>query len=301
MWLLFAFSGPILWALSTHIDKYLVDKYFKENDTAVLVVFTGLIGALMLPFIYFYHPETLSLPLGSIAVMSLSGAMYLGAMLSYLRALQGEEASVVAPLFQASTIFTFALAFLVLGETISMVNALGVALIIAGALSISFNRSLGWRSFKLRLIALMLIATFILALSSVLFKYFAVHDEFWSTTFWVYTGEAIFGLGILLIPRYLRQFIRLLKVNTKALVAVNAANELINLGGGLGIRFAFVLAPVVIVSAISSTTTLFVFAFGVLLSIFFPKLAKEDLSTRNLLQKSVAAVVVAVGVALANF
>jgi hypothetical protein len=26
-WLAFAFSGPILWAISTHIDKYLVEKY----------------------------------------------------------------------------------------------------------------------------------------------------------------------------------------------------------------------------------------------------------------------------------
>ena len=36
MWLLFAFSGPLLWAVSTHIDKFLVDKYFRHSDTAVL-------------------------------------------------------------------------------------------------------------------------------------------------------------------------------------------------------------------------------------------------------------------------
>src|SRR4051812_16445583 len=28
MWLLYAFSGPVFWAISTHIDKYLVDRYF---------------------------------------------------------------------------------------------------------------------------------------------------------------------------------------------------------------------------------------------------------------------------------
>ena len=44
MWLLFAFSGPVLWAISTHIDKYLVDKYFRHSDTAVLMVFTALLG-----------------------------------------------------------------------------------------------------------------------------------------------------------------------------------------------------------------------------------------------------------------
>lgn len=37
MWILFAFSGPVFWAISTHVDKYLVDRYFKNSDTAVLL------------------------------------------------------------------------------------------------------------------------------------------------------------------------------------------------------------------------------------------------------------------------
>ena len=300
MWLIFAFSGPIMWALSTHIDKYLVEKYFKESDTAVLLVFTALIGLLMLPFILYFHPETFSLPFASIAVMAASGAAYMAAMLFYLRALQSEEASVVAPLFQASTIFTFALGFLVLGETISPVNGFGVALIVAGALLLSFHRGTGLRGFKPRLLLLMLAATFVLALSTVLFKFFALREEFWTTTFWVYAGEAAFGLGILCIPRYWRQFLALLKTNTAALLSLNAANELINLGGGLGVRFASLLAPVVIVSAISSTTTLFVFGFGVVLTVFFPKLARENLSRPDLFKKVSAALIVALGVFLAN-
>jgi hypothetical protein len=52
-WLVFAFSGPVLWAISTHFDKYLVEQYFKHSDTAVLLLFTALIGVLTLPFIAF--------------------------------------------------------------------------------------------------------------------------------------------------------------------------------------------------------------------------------------------------------
>jgi hypothetical protein len=52
-WLVFAFSGPVLWAISTHFDKYLVEQYFKHSDTAVLLPFTALIGVLTLPFIAF--------------------------------------------------------------------------------------------------------------------------------------------------------------------------------------------------------------------------------------------------------
>ena len=300
MWLLFAFSGPIFWALSTHIDKYLVDRYFKNSDTAVLMVFTSLIGLMMLPFIWFFQPQTLALPWVDMLVMIVSGILYMGAMLFYLRAIQSEEASVVAPLFQASTVFTFILAYMLLGEILSWINASGVVLIVCGALLLSFDPSFRVRRFKTRLILLMLACTFVLALSSVLFKYFAIREEFWNTTFWVYVGEALFGIGILLIPRYRAQFTSLLKSNTAALLAVNGANELINLGGGLAVRFASLLAPVVLISAISSTTTLFVFGFGILLTFLFPRFAREDLSRANLVHKGIAALVVAVGVILAN-
>ena len=50
-WLVFAFSGPVLWAISTHFDKYLVERYFKHTDVAVLLLFTAFIGVLTLPFI----------------------------------------------------------------------------------------------------------------------------------------------------------------------------------------------------------------------------------------------------------
>ncbi len=300
MWLLFAFSGPVLWAASTHVDKYLVERYFKNSDTAVLMVFTALIGLIMLPFIEVYDHAALALPPLSIAVMMASGVLYMGAMLFYLRAIASAEASVVAPLFQTSTLFTFALGYLILGETLSRANALGAVLIVLGALLLSLDTSFRLRPLKLHILLLMLLCTFVLALSTVIFKYFAIQEQFWSTTFWMYAGEALFGVGILMVPRYFRQFVLLLKTNTRALLAVNGANELINLGGGLGVRFASLLAPVALVSAISSTTTLFVFIFGILLTIFLPPLAHEDLSRANLLQKGAAAVLVAVGVVLAQ-
>ena len=62
MWLLYAFSGPLLWAVSTHIDKFLVDKYFRHSDTAVLMVFTAFLGIFALPILWLLEPKVLSLP-----------------------------------------------------------------------------------------------------------------------------------------------------------------------------------------------------------------------------------------------
>jgi hypothetical protein len=234
------------------------------------------------------------------AVMTVSGILYMGAMLFYLRALQSEEASAVAPFFQLSTIFTLLLAYVFLRERLGLLQLTGVALIVLGALSVSGNGGAMLQRSNMRLLFLMTCATFIVALSSVLFKFFAVEDSFWGTTFWTLVGEGIFGAAVLLIPGYYRQFESLFKRSPGAVIGINLANELINLGGGLSVRFATLLAPVALVSAVSSTTTLFVFAFGVLLTLFFPKLGREDLTARNLWRKAAAAVLVTGGVMLAG-
>ncbi len=309
-WLVYAFSGPVLWAISTHLDKYLVERYFKRSDVAVLLVFTAFIGVLALPFIAVCQPAIFTPRPGSIALIVASGILYMGAMLFYLRALQGEEASVVAPFFQASPLFAYGLAYVVLGETLSGRQLLGGALIVLGALIVSVRltpapalaSSAGGggerRGFKMRLAALMLACSFALALSSLIFKAFALTVDFWTTTFWLFVGQAMFGAALLAVPSYRRQLAAVVRVNTTALVTINGSNELINLGGSLGNRYALMFAPLSVVQAIGSTTTLFVFAFGVLITVFFPRLSRERLSLGDLLQKGAAAVFVAAGVVL---
>ena len=83
-------------------------------------------------------------------------------------------------------------------------------------------------------------------------------------------------------------------------VAINGSNELINLGGGLSNRYALLFAPLSVVQAIGSTTTLFVFAIGVALTIVLPGWSKEDLSPRELIVKGMAALLVAAGVTLVS-
>jgi uncharacterized membrane protein len=288
----------VLWAISVHFDKYLVERFFKDSNVAVLLLFTAFIGVLLLPFIWFFEPGVIHHSIGSIAIITMSGILYLGAMLFYLRALQGEEASVVAPFFQAGPLFGYVLAYLVLGETLSAQQMLGGALIITGALFVSLRFGQTMKTFKARLAVLMLACGFTMALVGLIFKIFAIKVEFWTTIFWMFVGEALFGAAMLLIPSIRRQFVALLRANTRALLSINASNELINLGGGLGNRYALMFAPLSIVQAIGSTTTLFVFAFGIVLSIFYPKLARETLTTRDLVQKGAAAALVAVGVAL---
>jgi drug/metabolite transporter (DMT)-like permease len=298
LWLLFAFSGPVLWAISTHIDKYLVERYFKHTSVVVLLLFTSLCGLLSLPLIGYYQPDVVALPVRDMALISGSGILYMTAILFYLQALQADEASAVAPFFQAAPLFGYLLGYFVLGETLSGMQLLGGVFIVGGTLSLSIQPRSVSSPFKARLVILMLACALSMALSAAIFKLFAVRDDYWVTTFWAFAGQALVGVVLLAVPHYRTEFFALLRSNPGPVLAVNAVNEVVNLGGGLGTRYALLLAPLSLVQAVSSTTTLFVFTFGVLLSVFFPKLAREDLSLRNMVRKAVAAVLVATGVLL---
>jgi len=299
-WLVFALCGPVLWAISTHLDKYLVERYFKDTDVVVLLLFTALMGLVLMPIIAILVSGVFQRDALSIGLMTLSGLLYMGGITFYLRALQGHEASVVAPFFQSSPLFGAALAYLVLGETLTRTQLAGGALIVFGVLSVSIGSGPRRERFRWQLAALMLCAGFVLSLSTLIFKAFAIKDEFWATTFWMFAGEALFGIGFLCIGRYRRQFLELLRSNGGALLAINASNELINLGGGLANRYALIFAPLALVQAVGSTTTLFVFLIGVILTLLFPKVSRENLSAREFAQKGIAAVLVAVGVVLVS-
>lgn len=297
-WLGFAFLGPVLWAISTHLDKYLVERFFKTTGVAGLLVFTSLIGLLSLPLIAFYQSGLASLPVASALVIMLAGGLYMAAMFFYLQALQAEEASVVAPFYQAAPLFGFALGYIVLGEALSHRQLVGGAAIVGGALIDSLRFDAGSSHFKVRTAALMLACAFALAVSALVFKIFAIRDEFWITTFWTYAGQAIFGFGLLAVPAWRREFFTVLRANTGAVLSINAVNEIINLIGSLAARYALLLAPLSLVQAVGSTTSIFVFLFGVLLSSFLPGVMRETMAPVALTQKAAAAVLVAIGVVL---
>jgi uncharacterized membrane protein len=303
-WIAFALCGPVLWAISVHLDKYLVERYFKDANVIVLLIFTALMGLVLMPVIAWFVPGVFQRDLLSMGLMALSGLFYMTGITFYLRALQGHEASMVAPFFQSSPLFGYILAYLVLGETLSPMQLLGGVLIVCGVLSVSIGgrpRDGGARGrFRWQLAALMLCAGFVLSLATLIFKAFAIKDEFWETAFWMFAGEALYGVGFLCVGRFRRQFIELCRTNGTALLALNASNELINLGGGLANRYALIFAPMALVQAVGSTTTLFVFVIGVILTLVAPSISRENLSAREFARKGAAAVLVAIGVVLVS-
>src|SRR3989344_1803476 len=138
-WLIIALLSPALWAASSHIDKYLIEKYFKGRGVGALIIFSSIIGVFVLPFILLFEPKPFNISFAQLILIIFSSVISILAILIYLYALKKDEASIVVPLFQTIPIFAFILGYLFLGEILSHRQIAGGLLIILGGLGLSLD------------------------------------------------------------------------------------------------------------------------------------------------------------------
>ena len=140
------------------------------------------------------------------------------------------------------------------------------------------------------------------AINGVLFKFVAVSQQrFWPSLFWDFLGKVIFGLLIFFtITSYRQQFLQTLKENKKKVLALNGLSEILAVVGEGAGAFATLLAPVVLVQVVSGFQPLFVFIYGILLTLLWPSFAKESLVRKNLVQKMMGITLIIIGAVIIN-
>ena len=84
------------------------------------------------------------------------------------------------------------------------------------------------------------------------------------------------------------------------MLGLNGTNEIINIVAKISFNYASTLTPVTLVWIINGLQPLFVFLFGIILTVLLPKISKEDITRRTLIQRMVAIAVITIGVYLIN-
>ena len=299
-WFLLAIP-PAMWAISNHIDKYLLSKYFKEVNIPVLAIFSSLIGIPIALVIALMSPDVFSIDLWRKLLLVANGAFYIIGFIPYYKALEKDDASVVVPLYQTIPIFVYFLGLFFLGEVLTVEQILASGLIMLGAVGISLDLESEKLRIKKQVLLLMLLASFLVALNIFFYKYAALDENFWTSIFWNDVGMIVFGFVLLSIPKYKKQFFKLLRENKLKILTINAANEVVNIIGDIVFRFVSLLAPLALVQVASNgLQPVFVLLYGLLLTAFFPHIAKENLSKKSLVQKSVAFSILFAGTYLLN-
>lgn len=295
-WLVIALIPPFLWAISNHIDKYLLSKYFHSVGIGPLMIFSSIIAVPMLFIVTLINPDVLTTFHPQNFIVIFSGILYLLALFPYLKALSLGDSSLVIPLFQMGPIITYVLSWIILGESLSKGQVIGGLVVIVSSIFIALD--LGeLRKFKMRwdIVGYMLLASILFSFNSVLFKLFALSSHFWMTSFYEYIGFVLFGIVLFFIPKYRIGFFKVFEDNRTHVLSTNSVNEIVNIIGKLAFNYASLLVPIALVNVVGSVQPLFVFLIGIIITLFFPRIGKEDVSRRTIIQRLLAISFMALG------
>lgn len=296
-WFLIALIGPFLYALTNHIDKILLEKYFKEGGVGTLLIFSGVLSALALPFLFIADPSALSMSLPNIAVLALVGILNVLVLWFYLLALKDEEASIAIVFYQLVPVFGVLLGYIILDEVLTQLQLIAMGIVILGTSIVAFEIDAD-NKFRLRrnTIILMSLAGFFWALESVIFKSVALEENVVRSLFWEHLMLTLAGVAIFLFIRsYREHFMKAIRANSRGILGLNVANETIYMVGNIVTGFAYLLAPIGLILLGESYQPLFVFAIGIFLTLFFPKLTAEKIEAKHLWPKIFAIVVTGFG------
>jgi len=284
-WFIFALMAPAFFSASNFVDRFLVEKRIK--NPAILTIldafFILAVGLLVLAAIGF--------PIFSLSqtVLIILAGMLIGiGLFPYYAAIAIDDPSRVVTYFQTIPVFVLALSYIFLHEALLPNELLGFAAVVLGAFILSIKK-FDRHFFKLRRsFWYMMIASLCIAVSIVIFRFVVVKQGFWSSLGYDFIGEGLGGLTLLFSARYRRGSIKAFQKVTANLFAIFSANQGIYMLGRFFSYQAVAMAPVALVSAVGGLQPLYTLVFGIILSIFFPSIIKEDIRRKTIAIKAAA-------------
>ncbi len=309
MWILFAFLSPALYAVAEIFDEYLSNRGFKHISS--LIFFACLLNFIFVPILFIIQPP--SLPQGHLWLPVIGvGLTNLAYLYPYYRSLQVEDTSVVSAFFSLGKIIIPAFAFLFIGEILSLREYLGIGIIIAGNIGLAIHIkkksifsifSFSERRFKLsKAFYLILMASTILAIDGILFKYMFEQGIGWSTAV---GGQLLLsgfiGCVALLVAKKSREHIKADRKKYFRSGGIFFTEELFTFLGLAAETFAITLAPVSLVKGVGMAIPIFVLSYTVAVKRFKPENFHEDTSFWNIVRKITIFSLIIIGLALIGF
>jgi len=305
-WFIVALVAYFLLAIANLIDKYLVEKVLGSARAYTFI------ACIMGGLIFLGAPWFLSWPGWTYLFLDLSlGAIFGLALLMLYASLRRGEASRALVIIGGSTpIFSVPLAFLILGDKLSNNQIIALAFLVIGVLVVAFlpnKQSSFWDkiSSSLNLKRSQTLSSVLLALGSGLaYSLFFVGSKlayqvqpFLSTFLWTRLGAAIAALFILFSPRARREIKSLFTRNPqrKRNQGLVVGNQVLGSLGFILQNYAVFLGPVALVNALQGVQYAWIIVLGAAVSLFAPKILKEDISWPIMIQKGSAILMISVG------
>ncbi|MBI4709076.1 MAG: DMT family transporter [Candidatus Portnoybacteria bacterium] len=292
-WFLFAIFGYFLNAAVSVVDKFLLS----QRATTRPAVYTFYIGFLSI-FAFVLAPFGFYWPgLGQVLIALLAGATFLIGLWYLFEAVDIGSASRVFLTFGGLTpIVVLGLSFLFLGERLSTTQILAFLLLVAGGFLVSFKKEPQRK--KEKRFRFIIIAVILTAISLVLTKYVFMHQDFISGFIWTRIGSFLTAL-LFLIPQELRHAIFGSGKQSKGgMSLLLISNKAVAGGATVMVSFAISLGSVSLVNALQGVQYVFLLILTAMLSKKFPQIIHEKVTTKIIIQKLLAILLIGAGLVI---
>lgn len=334
-WIVIAIFSYFLVALEIILDKFLLSSK-RVSHPAIYAFYSGVLSltALLIFSPFGFHLISFSSALLSFA----AGMIFTYGILCLFFAINKSEASQAIPVVGAVIpLTTYFLSLIFLNERLHNFQLIGVAVLIAGGLLISFDlplkihphtknknkqdKDLGKNSEISRDIFGVGVdkrkffsgfyysigAGVLLAIAFTSFKHFFDQDNFLNVYIWTRIGLCIGAMTLLIVPSWRRvifnSFTGLHKNNEEKKKNVKTsmlfvATKILGGAGSILTNKAIALGSVTIVNALVSTEYAFILLMGIVFSMWFPQVFQEKRDVRTIFEKVVAIAMITIGVVL---
>lgn len=290
-WIIYTIGAFIFWAGSNIVGKVVITKIINKPISYLIFIniIIGILAILTIPFVNFGIPSVFILSL-----CFLSGLVFTISVIPYLVAIKHDEISRVVPLWQFIPIFTLILASIFLGEKPSTNSYIAFILLVAGGFLISIKDVKN--TFTIRpSFWLMFLSSFLFATEDVIAKYIFSNTSYWQGFIWIRVFSLFIVLLFLLFAHYRNDFFKFVKTIKAKSFLVVFGGEALDYLGMIFYYIAVSLGPISLVSAMHGLQPLFVLLFAIILSLWFPRILKEELRARTIVLKVFAMILMAIG------
>jgi uncharacterized membrane protein len=288
-WYVFALLAPAFWALDNVFLKFLITNKFKSfYSTIAIISVADVVFALGISTL---TPIALNFPFSVLAL--LAGLLPLTAFWFYSQALLIEDVSRVVTLFQLIPVFVVFLSVVFLNEVLGVQRYLGIGLVLVAATLISFKKP-GGQAFS-RAVKFMIPFALIIASYTIVDKYLLGYLDFWSLFFWNILGTFCGAMSLLSFSKLRKALVATIGSVGKRVILVTFVGEGMYVTGTICSLVALSLVEAPLASAFFGLQPFYVFFYILFLSLFLPKILKEDIGRASVSLKIVAIALMFVG------
>lgn len=294
-WILLALLGPFFWTLSDFIDKFVIDTYIVGTFDFLFSFAVSSWGCLLILLFFFGIPAfTTGWEIAILLGFATTASFYF-----YAKGLQYADTSLAILTFKFVPILAMLFAYLLYSEKIYSKDIIASVIVILGGVylflridkgKLVFNKGLPW---------------ILIAVAMWAFIFVVAGQVLQTMSFSEYMVLDTLGASLICIPLWLfkpsrKEIKRGLKQACVKKYFWFFLNTFTDFIAQVMIKKSFALAPSVsLVSILTQVQSIYGIIFGVFLTIFFPRLIKEDITSNTLSKKLIGSTIIIFGVSIA--